>query len=52
METIQPLWCVWYVSQSNKLLHVEHKGALLDCVRFVEPRLHGAYAILPYDPLD
>lgn len=51
METMHDLWAVWYVSQANQLLYIEGKGTLEECVRFVEPRQPGAYAILPYEPL-
>lgn len=51
MDAIQELWAVWYVGSDNKLLYIEGKGTLEECVLYVEPRQHGSYAILPFDPL-
>ena len=51
METMYPLWAVWRISSTNGLLCIEWKGSLEECVRLVEPRMLGAYAIMPYKPL-
>lgn len=51
IETMYKMWAVWYVNGDNKLSHIEGKGSLEECVRFVEPRLEGAYVIMPYTPL-
>lgn len=51
METVVKYWAVWRVGSNNKLLCIEGKGCLRECVRFVEPRMAGAYAILPYEPI-
>lgn len=51
MDTICKYWAVWRVGSNNNLLCIEGKGTLEECVRFVEPRQQGAYAILPYEPL-
>lgn len=51
MDTLYKTWCVWRLSSDNKLLCIEVKGTLGECVRFVEPRRLGAYAITPYEPL-
>jgi hypothetical protein len=52
MDTIYRGWAVWYVSSQNELLYVEYVGTLENCVRFVEPRQCGVYAILPYEKTD
>lgn len=51
METMHKMWAVWYVDSAQKLLYIEGKGSLEECVKFVEPRQEGAYAIMPYTPL-
>lgn len=49
MNTLCKQWCVRLVGGSNHLLQVEFIGKLEECVRFVEPRCHGRYAILPHE---
>lgn len=49
MDTIYKEWAVWFVSTQNELLNIEYISTLEDCVRFVEPRQYGVYAILPYE---
>lgn len=49
METISEKWCVWLIGSSRQLLNIEYVGSLDDCVRFVDPRCYGYYAIMPYD---
>lgn len=49
METIAKQWCVWLIDSSNKLLNIEYKGSLEDCVVFVEISTYGYYGIMPYD---
>lgn len=51
MDTLYKLWAVWYVSPTNGHLYIEGKGSLEECVRFVESRMLGEYAIMPYEPL-
>ena len=47
MDTLTKRWCVWSVSSSNHLMRVEFIGNLEECVRFVDPKCHGCYAIIP-----
>lgn len=49
MDTLAKQWCVWLISSSHQLLNIELIGSIEDCVRFVEPRLYGYYAIMPYE---
>lgn len=49
MDTLVKKWQVWAVTDSHKLIHPAFEGSIENCVRFVEPRLAGAYAILPAD---
>lgn len=52
MNTLYKTWCVWSVVGKGLLLDIQKKGTLEECVRFVEPRLLGAFVIMPYEPLD
>jgi len=49
MDTIAKQWCVWLIGSSRQLLNIEFIGSIDDCVRFVDPRCYGYYAILPYE---
>lgn len=49
MDTIYEMWAVWYLTPANKLAGIEYLGTLQECVNFVQPRLYGCWAILPYD---
>ena len=49
MDTLAKQWCVWLIGRKNHLLSIEFVGGLEECVRFVEPRCYGYYAIMPYD---
>lgn len=49
MDTIQKLWAVWYITQDNKLSHIEYTGPLEHCVNIVQALSYGSWGILPYD---
>lgn len=47
METMYKEWSVMYISREQKLISEEFTGTLEECVRFVEPRCYGYFAIKP-----
>ena len=47
MATLYKKWSVLYISSEQKILGEEFYGTLEECVRFVEPRCYGYYAIKP-----
>lgn len=49
METLYKKWRVLYISREQKILSEEFSGTLEECVRFIEPRCYGFYAIMPKD---
>lgn len=52
METLYKKWSVLYISSEQKILSEEFSGTLEECVRFVEPRRYGCYAIKPKEETD
>lgn len=47
MDTITQLWQVWYVTADRHLLYCDFTATLVECVRVIEARQQGAWAIIP-----
>lgn len=50
MDTLYSQWAAWSLTLSGALIRREFTGSIEACIRFVEPRRYGSWAILPYDP--
>lgn len=50
MDTLYSRWAVWSLTSQGALMRREFIGSIEACIRFVEPRQYGSWAILPYDP--